>query len=186
MYTEYEYLAHSGIKGMKWGIRRYRNEDGTLTEAGKKRYAKMNAKVDKIYDRKTKTAYATLDRTNRAMTALTMAKDMNKTAKDHKRPDSDYDDAMNTVKSQAAQAKNTIAREKELKEWRKSQIDEGLNFYDNRIKNSAIAGAVIGGPIGAMYGAIGRAFYEEFKRGSGTQYNDIYKKYSNLGRVGHY
>ena len=28
---------HSGIKGMHWGVRRYQNEDGTLTEAGKKR-----------------------------------------------------------------------------------------------------------------------------------------------------
>lgn len=32
------YLAHHGIKGQKWGVRRFRNEDGTLTEAGKKRY----------------------------------------------------------------------------------------------------------------------------------------------------
>lgn len=32
------YLAHHGILGQKWGIRRYQNEDGTLTEAGKKRY----------------------------------------------------------------------------------------------------------------------------------------------------
>lgn len=31
-------LVHHGIKGMKWGVRRYRNEDGTLTAAGKKRY----------------------------------------------------------------------------------------------------------------------------------------------------
>lgn len=31
-------LQHWGIKGMKWGKRRYQNEDGTLTEAGKKRY----------------------------------------------------------------------------------------------------------------------------------------------------
>lgn len=32
------YLIHHGIKGQKWGIRRYQNPDGTLTEAGKKRY----------------------------------------------------------------------------------------------------------------------------------------------------
>lgn len=31
-------LYHWGIKGMKWGVRRYQNKDGTLTDAGKKRY----------------------------------------------------------------------------------------------------------------------------------------------------
>jgi hypothetical protein len=33
-------LYHHGIKGMKWGVRRYQNTDGTLTSAGKKRYLK--------------------------------------------------------------------------------------------------------------------------------------------------
>ena len=31
-------LYHWGIKGMKWGVRRYQNTDGSLTDAGKKRY----------------------------------------------------------------------------------------------------------------------------------------------------
>ena len=31
-------LLHWGIKGMKWGVRRYQNKDGSLTEAGQKRY----------------------------------------------------------------------------------------------------------------------------------------------------
>ena len=31
-------LYHHGTKGMKWGVRKYQNEDGSLTPAGKKRY----------------------------------------------------------------------------------------------------------------------------------------------------
>lgn len=31
-------LKHAGIKGMKWGVRRYQNKDGSLTPEGKKRY----------------------------------------------------------------------------------------------------------------------------------------------------
>jgi hypothetical protein len=33
---------HFGIKGMHWGVRRYQNKDGSLTEAGKKKYYKEN------------------------------------------------------------------------------------------------------------------------------------------------
>ena len=32
-----EMLEHHGIKGQKWGVRRFQNEDGTRTAAGKKR-----------------------------------------------------------------------------------------------------------------------------------------------------
>ena len=38
------YMSHSGIQGMKWGIRRYQNEDGTLTPEGRIRYGKQAAK----------------------------------------------------------------------------------------------------------------------------------------------
>ena len=33
------YLAHHGIKGQRWGVRRFQNPDGSLTSAGAKRYA---------------------------------------------------------------------------------------------------------------------------------------------------
>ena len=41
-------LYHHGVKGMKWGVRRYQNADGSLTDAGKKKYGKMsNDKLSK-------------------------------------------------------------------------------------------------------------------------------------------
>lgn len=46
-----DYLAHHGIKGQRWGFRRYQNPDGSLTEEGRRRYdikeAKIKAKAEK-------------------------------------------------------------------------------------------------------------------------------------------
>ena len=40
-------ISHHGIHGMKWGVRRYQNLDGTLTSTGKKRLAKHEKRLKK-------------------------------------------------------------------------------------------------------------------------------------------
>lgn len=42
------YLAHHGILGQRWGVRRYQNVDGTLTPAGKRRKAKLEKKYERV------------------------------------------------------------------------------------------------------------------------------------------
>lgn len=46
-----EELRHHGIKGMRWGIRRYQNKDGSLTPAGRKRY---DQEIESLKSEKTK------------------------------------------------------------------------------------------------------------------------------------
>ena len=57
----YDYLEHHGIKGQKWGVRRFQNLDGTLTAAGRKHkhsisqsYLNSFDKADKKLDRRIK------------------------------------------------------------------------------------------------------------------------------------
>lgn len=83
---EYE-LYHHGIKGMKWGVRRYQNFDGSYTKAGLKRYNNSMDKYDSADKRykdakaQYKTAKKSGSSTMGMKTEMTNARLARKTAK---------------------------------------------------------------------------------------------------------
>lgn len=101
-------LMHWGVPGMKWGIRRYQNKDGTLTPAGKKRYDKEMAKAkaeQKIVKNRERTQ-AKVDKLN-ALRADTEAR---KKALDGKDDERSLKDSLKS-KHQAQKAKKKTIKE---------------------------------------------------------------------------
>ena len=59
------YLIHYGIEGQKWGVRRFQNEDGSLTEEGKKRYGISEKEANKLIELEKKDPAAFYKRLNK-------------------------------------------------------------------------------------------------------------------------
>ena len=68
-YLDETYLKHYGVLGMKWGVRRYQNSDGSLTVAGKKRYSSNeNIAIDTSSDNTSKkTGFHLTDKQKKAL-----------------------------------------------------------------------------------------------------------------------
>ena len=124
-------LMHWGTKGMRWGIRRYQNKDGSLTPAGKKRYDKEMGKL-KAEEKVLKNRQRTQDKINKLETkrkeiqALREGKTISKEPekKPAKRSIKDLsDDELRAVV-------NRLSLEKQYAQLKPEQVSKGKKFAD--------------------------------------------------------
>lgn len=145
-------LQHWGVKGMRWGIRRYQNRDGTLTEAGKKRYAKEMEKLkaeEKTLKNKqrTKAKMDKLEELRKSNAALKegLGEGKSKKVKDQKDepPKMEKKAIKDMTDAELAARKARLQMEKDykdlLKQTRGEQAAKGKSFVEEVLTNSGKA-----------------------------------------------
>lgn len=149
---------HHGIKGMKWGVRRFQRRDGTRTPAGKKRMAFTQSDgyrnaLRKVMSNKT---------INKAATNLTK-RNMTKTSRKEaisKEKDKDVRLGMKMTKGSASEVKKGLdAANKKVAEKRQGSNDKKSNY-----KKAVKIGAAVAGTALAAYGTYKVAKFIQGKR----------------------
>lgn len=135
------YLAHHGILGQKWGIRRFQNKDGTLTEEGKRRY-----KIDEHghYVDLTKKKF---DRTKNPLAdAKQMSDEDLKRARDRATMENTYADQMRKqhVETLPEKIKKTI--NETMTKTINDAINTGITRLGNKITNKILESVGLGEP----------------------------------------
>jgi len=162
-------LYHYGILGMKWGVRRFQNKDGSLTELGKERYYKYKTDVEKAKAEvsKAKAAYKkTLTdyykKTKGGLVYDSKATDkLIKAAKDLQYAKDDLSDAKVKVKMsrQAKKSDRQIKFEQKYKEQGMNQEEAELAAY-KRVRTEKIIAVTAGMAITAAAAYVAYKHYD--------------------------
>ena len=149
-------LKHHGVKGMKWGVRRYQNKDGSLKTAGKKR---GKTSLKKRYSNALEKADAkSAERTAKRKAAVKAAPKKALSGYKNAMEKADAKSAAGTAKRKAA-IKAAPKKYKEAVKKHESKSKDGLTY---KLPNAAVgiaAGLAINSVIARPAAMTGRAMF---------------------------
>ena len=135
-------LYHFGIKGMRWGVRRYQNPDGSLTNAGKNRLKKgqtSNEETDSSNKSKTKTVKEMSDdELSQAITRLQLEEKYKSLSPKNVSKGKEFVDtvANDVLKPAAIDIGKQVAKSLMVKGVNSLVKDESLKVYTNNKKKN--------------------------------------------------
>lgn len=176
-------LYHHGIKGMKWGIRRFQNKDGSLTKAGKKRYdaemEKIKAETKKVKNQQ-RTA-AKLKKLEDAKKNLDDLKKGTEQKKDDPKEDIEtkkarilesrsakqlYDNANLFTTNELNAAKLRLQLEADIKRMEPAKVDKGKEFTNRFVERADQMTSVINSGT-KTYNSMAKVFNALYGNGHG-------------------